>query len=170
MDEYRAYAGVGGTIGVEVEFLTPEQVKEIWPLMETDGLVGAIRHPEDGYIQPADLTQALAVGARKGGGEINRNTAVTAIEKRPERRCGAWSTDKGEITCEHLVTCTGNFVRQTGEMLGLDLPVIPVEHQYIVTEAASRHSRRGTRPGSFRRWACCATPTPAGTCARRPAA
>ena len=133
MDEYRAYAGVGGTIGVEVEFLTPEQVKEIWPLCDVDGLVGAIRHPEDGYIQPADLTQALAVGARKGGGEINRNTAVTAIARQPN---GEWlvTTDKGEITCEHLITCTGNFVRKTGEMLGLDIPVIPVEHQYIVTE------------------------------------
>ena len=62
MDEYHQYAGVAQTIGVDVKFLTPEQVKEIWPLCHTDDLVGAIQHPEDGYIQPADLTQALAKG------------------------------------------------------------------------------------------------------------
>ena len=134
MDEYRYYAGVAETIGVEVEFLTPGQVKEIWPLCETDGIVGAIRHLEDGYIQPADLTQALAHGARAMGAEINRNTTVTAVSKTPS---GEWliTTDKGEITCEHLVFASGNFARRTGAMVGLDIPVIPVEHQYIVTEA-----------------------------------
>ena len=59
-----------------LKFLTPEQVKEIWPLCNTDGLIGAIQHPEDGYIQPADLTQALAKGARDNGAEIYRNTNV----------------------------------------------------------------------------------------------
>src|SRR6185437_4662400 len=58
LDEYRYYAGVARTIGVEVRFLTPGEVKEIWPLCNTEGLLGAILHPEDGYIQPADLTQA----------------------------------------------------------------------------------------------------------------
>ena len=133
-DEYKYYAGVAATIGVDVRFLTPEQVKEIWPLCETDGLLGAIQHPEDGYIQPADLTQALARGARNGGGEINRNTTVTAIERLPS---GEWKvvTDKGDIVCEHVVSCSGNFARKTGAMVGLKVPVIPVEHQYIVTEA-----------------------------------
>ena len=68
MDEYHQYAGVAQTIGVDVKFLSPEQVKEIWPLCHTDDLFGAIQHPEDGYIQPADLTQALATGARNRGG------------------------------------------------------------------------------------------------------
>ena len=58
------YKGVADTLGIKVNVLTPEQVKEIWPLCETDGLIGAIQHPDDGYIQPADLTQALAKGAR----------------------------------------------------------------------------------------------------------
>ncbi len=133
LDEYKYYAGVAATIGVDVRFLTPEQVKEIWPLCEIDGIVGAIQHPEDGYIQPADLTQALARGARNGGGEINRNTVVTAIERTPS---GEWKvvTDKGDIFCEHVVSATGNFARRTGRMVGLNVPVIPVEHQYIVTE------------------------------------
>src|SRR6185437_5519371 len=82
-DEYMYYAGVARTIGVAVNVLTPAEVKAIWPLCETDGLLGAIQHPDDGYIQPADLTQALAKGARAQGAEINRNTAVTAIERTP---------------------------------------------------------------------------------------
>ncbi|WP_158815715.1 FAD-dependent oxidoreductase [Methylocapsa sp. S129] len=134
LDEYKYYAGVAATIGgIEVNFLTPQQLKEIWPLCETDGILGAIQHPQDGYIQPADLTQALARGARNGGGEINRNTTVSAIERTAS---GEWKvvTDKGDIICEHVVSATGNFARQTGRMVGLNVPVIPVQHQYIVTE------------------------------------
>src|SRR5450631_1875153 len=135
LDEYRYYAGVAATIGgIEVRMLTPAQVREIWPLCEIDGILGAIQHPQDGYIQPADLTQALARGARNGGGEINRNTVVTAIERMSG---GEWKvvTDKGDILCEHVVSATGNFARQTGRLVGLNVPVIPVQHQYIVTEA-----------------------------------
>ncbi|MBB3441637.1 FAD-dependent oxidoreductase [Rhizobium sp. BK379] len=132
-DEFMYYAGIAETIGVKVNILTPEQVKEIWPLCETDGLLGAIQHPDDGYIQPADLTQALAKGARDRGATIYRNTTVTAIEQQAD---GLWkvTTDKGEITAEHIISCTGNFARKTGDMVGINIPVIPVEHQYIVTE------------------------------------
>src|SRR6478752_2232002 len=119
-DEFMYYKGVADTLGVKVNVLTPAQVKEIWPLCETDGLLGAIQHPEDGYIQPADLTQALAKGARALGAEINRYTTVTGIER---TRSGEWlvKTDKGDITCEHIVTATGNFARKTGEMLGIEI-------------------------------------------------
>jgi dimethylglycine dehydrogenase len=134
MDEYLYYSGVAETVGVNVNFLTPEQVKKTWPMANIEGLVGAIQHPDDGYIQPADLTQALAKGARARGAEIYRNTLVIALEQQSD---DTWLviTDKGEIACEHVVSCTGNFARQTGQMVGLDLPVIPVEHQYIVTES-----------------------------------
>ena len=133
MDEYHYYAGVARTIGVNVKFLTPDQLGEIWPLANLDGVIGAIQHHDDGYIQPADLTQALARGARQRGATIHRNTAVAAITQQPN---GEWlvSTDQGDITCEHVISCSGNFARQTGAMVGLDIPVIPVEHQYIVTE------------------------------------
>ena len=134
MDEYRQYAGVASTIGIDVDFLTPEEIVHHWPLCNPEGLIGAIRHPEDGYIQPADLTQALARGARDRGAEIYRKTTVIAISRTAS---GEWkvTTDKGEITCEHIVSATGNFARKTGQMVGLNIPVIPVEHQYIVTEA-----------------------------------
>jgi dimethylglycine dehydrogenase len=132
-DEFNYYKGVADTIGVKVNLLTPAQVRELWPLCEIDSVIGAIQHPDDGYIQPADLTQAMAKGARARGAEIYRYTTVTGIKQLPG---GEWlvETDKGNITCEHVVSATGNFARRTGAMVGLDIPVIPVEHQYIVTE------------------------------------
>jgi dimethylglycine dehydrogenase len=131
-DEFMAYKGIADTIGIRVEVLTPAEVKALWPLCEVDGVIGAIRHPDDGYIQPADLTQAMAAGARARGATIHRNTTVTGIE----RQNGRWlvRTDRGDIACDHVVSATGNFARRTGAMVGLDIPVIPVEHQYIVTE------------------------------------
>ncbi len=133
-DEFMFYKGVADTIGVTVNVLNPEQVRAIWPFCNSDGLVGAIQHPEDGYIQPADLTQALAKGARTRGAEIYRQTSVLSIER---KRGGEWlvRTNKGDISCDHIVSCTGNFARKTGAMVGLDIPVLPVEHQYLVTEA-----------------------------------
>jgi dimethylglycine dehydrogenase len=133
MDEYHQYAGVAATIGVRVDFLDPDQIKQLWPLCNIDGLVGGINHPEDGYIQSADVTQAMAKGARQRGAEINLQTTVLAIER---TAAGGWKviTDKGDITCEHVVSATGSFARRTGAMVGLDVPVIPIEHQYIITE------------------------------------
>ncbi len=134
MDEYHQYAGVAQTIGVNVEFLTPDEVIDIWPFAKKDGLIGAMRHPDDGYVQPADLTQAFAIGARAGGAKIHRQTTVTDIVQLKD---GRWKvkTDKGDVVCEHVVSATGNFARKTGAMVGLDIPVVPVEHQFIVTEA-----------------------------------
>ena len=133
MDEYYQYAGVAETIGVKVNFLTPQEVKEIWPLCDPTGLIGAIQHPDDGYIQPADLTQSMAKGARQMGAEIFRNTPVLGIEQKIN---GEWliKMEDGEVTCEHVISATGNFARMTGKMVGLDIPVIPVQHQFIVTE------------------------------------
>jgi len=141
MDEYRQYAATARTIGINVEFLTPAQIGKLWPMCVTDGLVGGIYHPDDGYIQPADLTQALAKGARARGATIHRGTTVLAIERGAS---GQWvlRTDKGDIECDHVVSATGNYARRTGRMVGLDVPVIPVEHQYIVTEPHPELQRR----------------------------
>ncbi|MGI9236274.1 MAG: GcvT family protein [Woeseiaceae bacterium] len=141
MDEYYQYAATAKTIGIDVRFLTPDEILKLWPLCNIEGLVGGIVHPDDGYIQPADLTQALARGARARGATIHRKTAVLNIE---QTSSGAWlvQTDQGDITCEHVVSATGNYARKTGEMVGLDIPVIPVEHQYIVTEQHPELVRR----------------------------
>ena len=111
--------------------------------------MGAIRHPEDGYIQPADLTQALARGQARArrGRDLPQHAGDSRITQKPDDE---WlvETDKGAITCEHVVSATGNFARQTGAMVGLDIPVIPVEHQYIVTEQAPR-DRSAARPAGL---------------------
>jgi len=133
MDEYHKYCGTANTIGVPFQMITPSEIGELWPLCETKGLVGALYHPDDGHIAPADVTMAMAKGARNGGADIYRHTEVTAIECRPS---GEWlvKTNKGDITCEHVVSATGSWARQVAGMVGLDIPVIAVEHQYIVTD------------------------------------
>ena len=137
MDEYQKYCGTANTIGVPFEVITPAQVKELWPLAEIGGsadtpaIVGALYHPDDGHIAPADLTMALRKGARSAGAEIYEQTEVLGFERTSS---GEWKirTNKGDITAEHIVCATGNYARQTGRMLGLNVPAIPVEHQYIV--------------------------------------
>ena len=142
MDEYRKYCGTANTIGVPFEIIGPQQVKELWPLLtlggtdDTAAIVGALYHPQDGHIAPADLTMALRKGARAKGAEIYEHAEVTSVARTGS---GEWklTTTRGEITCEHVVCATGNYARQTGRMFGLDVPAIPVEHQYIVYEESA---------------------------------
>ncbi|TMV92052.1 FAD-dependent oxidoreductase [Thioclava sp. BHET1] len=146
MDEYRLYSSVAETAEVHHEFLTPAQMKERWPLLRTDDLKGALFHPQDGYINPADVTQAMAKGARQHGAEIARKLQVNAyrwtgsewvvtLEKMVERGNRLVpSGEEIEIRAEHVVTCTGNHAQRTARLLGIKIPAIPVEHQFIVTE------------------------------------
>ena len=133
MDEFQAYCGTANTIGVPFRLVTPDEVKELWPLAYTDDLVGAIYHPQDGHIAPADLTMALAKGARNNGAEIYQHTEVLSITQTPS---GEWrvETNKGTITAEVVVTASGFYAKHVARMVGLNIPVIPVEHQYIVTD------------------------------------
>jgi dimethylglycine dehydrogenase len=136
MDEYRKYCGTANTIGVPFQVIGPSEVRDLWPLVNLGGgdtpeLIGALYHPDDGHIAPADLTMALRRAARTAGAEIHEQTAVTAAERTAS---GEWklTTTRGEIVAEHVVCATGNYARQTGQMFGLNVPAIPVEHQYIV--------------------------------------
>ena len=150
LDEYKKYCGTANTIGVPFEIIGPERVKELWPLLtlggteDTAAVIGGLYHPHDGHIAPADLTMALRKGARAKGAEIHEQTEVTAVSR---TRSGEWklTTTKGEITAEHVVCATGNYARQTGKMFGLNVPAIPVEHQYIVYEESA--GAEGLPPG-----------------------
>ncbi|MBI1778316.1 MAG: GcvT family protein [Proteobacteria bacterium] len=132
MEEFQTYATTADTIGVPYEWWTPKAIKERFPLVNVEGLAGALYHSTDGYINPADITMLLADAARKGGAQIHRKTEVEAIEGLPS---GEWrvKTDQGDIVAEIVVTATGNHARRTAAMVGLSIPAIPVEHQYIVT-------------------------------------
>ena len=133
MDEFRHYCGTANTLDVPYELVTPEEIQNLWPYANVDDLIGGIYHPDDGHIAPADVTQSLAKGARNNGAEIHTHTRADSFTQKAN---GEWvvQTDKGEITCEHLVLATGFYAREVGAKLGLDLPVISVEHQYIVTD------------------------------------
>jgi dimethylglycine dehydrogenase len=146
MDEYMLYSSVAETAGVYHEFLTPAQIRERWPLVRTEDLKGALFHPQDGYINPADVTQAMAKGARQFGVEIVRRAQVDSyrwtgaewiVSGRMMVEKGGMlvpSEDTFEIHAEHVVTATGNHAQRTARLLGIKIPAIPVEHQYIVTE------------------------------------
>ncbi len=146
MDEYMLYSSVAETAGVYHEFLTPAQIKERWPLVRTEDLKGALFHPQDGYINPADVTQAMAKGARQHGATIERKWQVdgyrwtgsewiVSVTKMVEQGGNLVPSDeKTEIRAEHVVTATGNHAQRTARLLGVKIPAIPVEHQYIVTE------------------------------------
>jgi len=146
MDEYMLYASTAETCGVPYEWMTPAEIKDRWPLVRTDDLKGAIFHPTDGYINPADVTQAMAKGARNRGVTIERKwqvdgyvwagdhwdvTATKMVEKGGNLIPGE---DRITIHAEHVVTATGNHAQRTAQLLGIKIPAIPVEHQYIVTE------------------------------------
>ncbi|MEZ5858298.1 MAG: FAD-dependent oxidoreductase [Geminicoccaceae bacterium] len=132
MDEYRNYQCTAETIGVECHLIGVDEIKKLWPLVNAAGLVGALWHPTDGHIAPVDVTMALAKGARAMGAEIVQRCAVTGIE----RESGEWlvKTARGDIRCDHVISATGNYARTTARMVGLEIPVVPVEHQYIVTD------------------------------------
>jgi dimethylglycine dehydrogenase len=138
MEEYYKYCGTANTIGVPFEIITPKRVKELWPLLELGGsaetaaIIGALYHPQDGHIAPADLTMALRKGARSAGAEIYEHTEAVVIERAGSGEWRVRTAKGGDITAEHLVLATGNYARQAGRLLGLNVPAIPVEHQYIV--------------------------------------
>ncbi|MCC5982829.1 MAG: FAD-dependent oxidoreductase [Rhodobacteraceae bacterium] len=146
MDEYMLYASTAETVGIPYEWMTPAQIKDRWPLVRTEDLQGAIYHPTDGYINPADVTQAMAKGARQHGAEIMRRVQVDGYRwtgsewvvscTRMVEKGGNLvpSDERFEITAEHVVTATGNHAQRTARLLGIKIPAIPVEHQYIVTE------------------------------------
>ena len=132
MREFRHVQGLGKAAGFDFHILTPAELKEIYPLAQTDGLLGAIHEPCDGYVDPSQATHAFAAGARAGGAEIYRQCAVKAIH----RIKGEWlvRTENGDIRAEHIVNAAGTWCREIGAMMGVDLPVVPMLHQYIVTD------------------------------------
>ena len=142
MDEYQKYCGTANTIGVPFQVIGPNEVRDLWPLVqlgdgkETPNIIGALYHPNDGHIAPADLTMALRKGARSRGAEIYEQTEVIGVR---QSASGEWlvTTNKGEIVAEHVVCATGNYARQTGRLFGISVPSIPVEHQYIVYDESA---------------------------------
>jgi len=131
--EFRRLATTAKSFGMDMHLLTPQEVKAMWPLMDVGDLVGASWLPTDGQASPSDITQSLAKGARMHGAKIVENVRVTGFDME-EGRIRRVRTTLGDIACEKVVNCAGQWARQVGAMAGINVPLQPVKHQYIITE------------------------------------
>ena len=131
--EYKRLATTARSFGMDMHLVSPEEVKRMWPLMDVSDLVGASWLPTDGQASPSDITQSLAKGARMHGAKLIENIRVTGFEMEGDR-ITAVKTDQGTIRCEKVVNCAGQWARQVGAMAGVNVPLQPVKHQYIITE------------------------------------
>ncbi len=133
MTEIKRQATTAHSFGLEMELLTPSQARDLWPAMAVSDLVGAAFLPTDGQANPSDITQALAKGARNRGVRIVEDCAVTGFSL-ANGRVADVSTSLGDITCEVVVNCAGQWAREVGLMAGVVVPLVSVQHQYMITD------------------------------------
>ena len=137
MQEFERACAMGRYQGIGMEMLTPEQAKERYPFLEIHDLEGALYDPSDGDIDPAQLTQALAKGARDMGAKIIRFCPATGVTQKED---GSWivHTDKGDIACDYVVNAAGYYAQQVGEWFkpygGRTVPMMVMSHQYVLTD------------------------------------
>jgi dimethylglycine dehydrogenase len=133
LDGYNHFVSMAKGMDVDFEVIDAAECARRHPLIETHELVGGLWDPLDGDIDPAQLCQALARRARKAGAEVYRHTPVTGLTQKPN---GEWvvHTSKGDITCESIVNAGGYRCNEIARMMGMQLPVVSMEHQYFLTE------------------------------------
>jgi 4-methylaminobutanoate oxidase (formaldehyde-forming) len=135
MEEIARQAGWAKTFDLPLELISPSEAQELFPPMTSDGVLGAAFLPTDGYIDPSQLTFALAEGARRRGAEINQRTRVTGIRIR-RGRVEAVETDQGEIETEIVVNAGGMYAGEIGALAGMNVPIVPMAHEYLITKPA----------------------------------
>lgn len=130
LQEFQKVVGMGRYQGMDLKILTPDEIKQVYPFVDTHDLSGALHDPYDGDIDPAQLTQALAKGARQMGARIERFCPATGVRREGDE----WviSTPKGEIRCEIVVNAAGYYAREVGKWFGRDLPMMVMSHQYML--------------------------------------
>ena len=133
LQEIRRQASWAKTFGLPMEIVSAQEAQALFPPMSTDGVLAAAYIPSDGYLDPSQLTFSLADAARRLGAQIEVRTTVTGIE-RLEGRVVAVETDKGRIECEVVVDAAGMYAAEIARLVGVDLPIIPYGHQYLITE------------------------------------
>ena len=133
MDWLRHTLSVGRALGFEIDLVGTDKVATLHPFYNLEGVLGALHTPSDGHVDPSDVTMAMAAAARQRGVRIFRRCRATNISQLPS---GEWivETEKGAITCEHVVNAGGTYARQMGEWSGLQLPMTSMTHHYFVTE------------------------------------
>ena len=135
--ELKRSATMAKGFGFQVDLVSPQQARDLFPLMTTDGVVGAAWIAGDGYVDPTSLTNAYAAGARAGGVKMIQNCRVTALTKKG-RRVTTVVTDQGEIATECVINAAGMWGREIAAMVGTRVPACAVEHQYFVTEKSAK--------------------------------
>ncbi len=133
MDQLKIMEAKAATLGFAFEFVPPKRIAELHPLIDASRLLGAWFQPDEGHLDPSGVTRALAMGARNAGAEVVRFCPVLATEPRPD---GTWEvvTEQGTVHAEHVVNAAGLWGREVARLAGLELPLQPMEHQYLVTE------------------------------------
>ncbi|WP_136442166.1 FAD-dependent oxidoreductase [Pacificoceanicola onchidii] len=133
MDWLRHTLSVGRSLGFNIELVGPEKVAELHPFYNLEGVLGALYTPDDGHVDPTNVTMSMAAGARAKGVRIIRRCRATNITQQPS---GEWlvETEQGSILCEHVVNAGGTYARQMGEWSGLQLPMTSMTHHYFVTD------------------------------------
>jgi len=133
LDFLKVTQGKARVLGLDTELISMKEAKERHPLINEKRFLGALYDPMEGHVDPAGVTHAYAKSARIGGAEIERFTRV--LELHPLRD-GGWEvvTDKGTLKAEHVVNCGGLWAREVGRMVGLELPVLAMEHHYLITD------------------------------------
>ena len=134
MDFLRMTQARGRYLGMDLELITPREAQTLFPLLDPDCFVGALYDPVEGHVDPSGVTRAYAIAARMAGAEVHRNTWVTGLTQRAD---GSWDVqiDGGDpIHAEHVVNAAGLWAREVGRMVGLELPVLAMEHMYLLTD------------------------------------
>jgi 4-methylaminobutanoate oxidase (formaldehyde-forming) len=131
--EVRRQATTARSFGLEMQLLDAREAKAAWPLMDAGDIVGAALLPTDGQANPSDITQALAAGARRAGARILEGVSVTGFDIRDGRVHGV-HTALGSIACEKVIVCGGLWTRALAAMAGVNVPLAPVQHQYVITD------------------------------------
>ncbi|MGQ2901975.1 GcvT family protein [Neoaquamicrobium sediminum] len=147
MDWLRGVVAKGRYLGLDLEEISAQEAAELMPLLDPKQFVGAVRNSEDGHLDPSGVTHAYAKAARKLGAEVHRFTKVEDIVRRED---GMWRviTDKGEVVAEHVVNAGGLWAREVGRMVGLELPVLAMEHMYLITEDMPEVAEWNAKTGS----------------------
>jgi len=131
--EVKRQATTATSFGLEMHLLSPKEAQELWPLMQIEDVVGAAFLPTDGQVSPSDIAMSLAKGARQNGVTISEGVRVLGVDVEGGR-VRAVVTDQGRITCDKLVICAGQWSREIGRMAGVNIPLVAVQHQYLITE------------------------------------
>ncbi|HEX7373851.1 MAG TPA: FAD-dependent oxidoreductase, partial [Steroidobacteraceae bacterium] len=128
----RAEFAVYQTLGIEARLATPEEIIAECPIVDPQGLRGGLFDPHEGAVDPHGTTHAFAIAARKRGAEVILRNRVLALEARPDG--WAVTTEQGTVLAEHVVNAGGLWARRVGRMVGVDLPLTPMQHHYLITE------------------------------------